>query len=126
MDLNASLATKHKRSDFIILSCDCKPRLMAIERARCTMLQRLLPWLRGARLGNCAAVTQRCLSTSSSLWKKKMPDRPPPINEEDFTEVFLKGSGPGGQKIVSSSACISPVYFQAHAVARTKHLPRCN
>ncbi|PQE30795.1 hypothetical protein CJF32_00005976 [Rutstroemia sp. NJR-2017a WRK4] len=80
---------------------------MAIDRARCTMLQKLLlPLLRGARLENCAAVTQRCLSTTPSLWKKKMPDRPPPINEEDFTEVFLKGSGPGGQKINKTSSAV--------------------
>lgn len=29
-----------------------------------------------------------------------MPSRPRPPPEEEFTEVFLKGSGPGGQKIV--------------------------
>jgi peptide chain release factor len=32
-----------------------------------------------------------------------MPDRPPPVSEDEFTESYLKGSGPGGQKIVSQS-----------------------
>ena len=43
---------------------------------------------------------QRGIAATSSAWVKKMPDRPPPVNEDDFTEAFLKGSGPGGQKIV--------------------------
>jgi len=43
---------------------------------------------------------QRGIAATSSVWVKKMPDRPPPVNEDDFTEAFLKGSGPGGQKIV--------------------------
>jgi hypothetical protein len=30
-----------------------------------------------------------------------MPTRPKPLPEDEFTESFLKGSGPGGQKIVS-------------------------
>ena len=37
-----------------------------------------------------------------AAWGKKMPDRPPLVQEEEFTESFLKGSGPGGQKIVCS------------------------
>ena len=32
---------------------------------------------------------------------KQMPPRPK-IPEEDLQEAFLKGSGPGGQKIVST------------------------
>jgi hypothetical protein len=47
----------------------------------------------------CSTV-QRGIAATSSAWVKKMPDRPPPVNEDDFTEAFLKGSGPGGQKIV--------------------------
>lgn len=32
-----------------------------------------------------------------------MPDRPGPVDEKEFSEAFLKGSGPGGQKIVSQT-----------------------
>jgi hypothetical protein len=49
------------------------------------------------RTGKCA------FSSSTSVWAKKMPDRPPLVDEHEFTESFLKGSGPGGQKIASSS-----------------------
>ncbi|PBP23895.1 hypothetical protein BUE80_DR005273 [Diplocarpon rosae] len=45
-------------------------------------------------------------------WAKKMPDRPKPVDESDFTEAFLKGSGPGGQKINKTSSAV-----------QLKHLP---
>ena len=44
----------------------------------------------------------RPISGSAPLWAKKMPDRPQPVDETEFTEAFLKGSGPGGQKIVGN------------------------
>ncbi|TQS37562.1 hypothetical protein Golomagni_01957 [Golovinomyces magnicellulatus] len=51
-------------------------------------------------------VIQRPISHTSFCGKKKMPDRPPPIDEDEFTEVFLKGSGPGGQKINKTSSAV--------------------
>ncbi|KAI9049484.1 hypothetical protein LZ554_006515 [Drepanopeziza brunnea f. sp. 'monogermtubi'] len=41
-----------------------------------------------------------------------MPDRPQPVDESEFTEAFLKGSGPGGQKINKTSSAV-----------QLKHLP---
>ncbi|KAH8799011.1 peptide chain release factor class I/class II [Hyaloscypha sp. PMI_1271] len=35
-----------------------------------------------------------------------MPDRPPLVHENEFTESFLKGSGPGGQKINKTSSAV--------------------
>ncbi|CAL3965974.1 unnamed protein product [Diplocarpon coronariae] len=35
-----------------------------------------------------------------------MPDRPQPVDETEFTEAFLKGSGPGGQKINKTSSAV--------------------
>ncbi|PMD65165.1 uncharacterized protein K444DRAFT_483786, partial [Hyaloscypha bicolor E] len=35
-----------------------------------------------------------------------MPDRPPLVHEDQFTESFLKGSGPGGQKINKTSSAV--------------------
>jgi len=49
-----------------------------------------------------SSTVKRGITASSPSWLKKMPDRPPLVNEEEFTESFLKGSGPGGQKIVGS------------------------
>ncbi|PBP17713.1 hypothetical protein BUE80_DR011631 [Diplocarpon rosae] len=45
-------------------------------------------------------------------WAKKMPDRPQLVDESEFTEAFLKGSGPGGQKINKTSSAV-----------QLKHLP---
>lgn len=45
-------------------------------------------------------VFQRTLCTSPHLQKKQMPRRPV-LDENDVTGSYLKGSGPGGQKIVS-------------------------
>lgn len=39
-------------------------------------------------------------TTSASLPQKPNPPRPKPPPEEEIEEFFLKGSGPGGQKIV--------------------------
>ena len=39
------------------------------------------------------------MSTTATLFAKQMPPRPK-IIEADIEENFLKGSGPGGQKIV--------------------------
>ncbi|KIN06165.1 hypothetical protein OIDMADRAFT_17193 [Oidiodendron maius Zn] len=35
-----------------------------------------------------------------------MPDRPLPVREDEFTESYLKGSGPGGQKINKTSSAV--------------------
>ncbi|PMD43359.1 hypothetical protein L207DRAFT_509884 [Hyaloscypha variabilis F] len=35
-----------------------------------------------------------------------MPDRPQLVHEDEFTESFLKGSGPGGQKINKTSSAV--------------------
>ena len=43
----------------------------------------------------------RLFSNSFSLPVKQMPPRPK-INESEVTGTYLKGSGPGGQKIVSN------------------------
>ncbi|RKF73062.1 putative peptide chain release factor-like protein, mitochondrial [Golovinomyces cichoracearum] len=51
-------------------------------------------------------ITLRQISHTPFCGKKKMPDRPPPIDEDEFTEVFLKGSGPGGQKINKTSSAV--------------------
>ena len=71
--------------------------------ARCTMLRGILPNLRGnLRLEYVVGmIGKRGIASSTSVLAKKMPDKPPPVGEDEFTESFLKGSGPGGQKIVS-------------------------
>lgn len=46
---------------------------------------------------------RRQFGTGNILCKKQMPPRPQPPDESEFTESFVHGSGPGGQKIVSVS-----------------------
>lgn len=66
-----------------------------------------------------AAIGSRGIAASSPVWVKKMPDRPKLVDESEFTEAFLKGSGPGGQKIVR------PASFSPNGAVltskRTKH-----
>ncbi|KAI4753131.1 hypothetical protein E4T52_14691 [Aureobasidium sp. EXF-3400] len=50
-------------------------------------------------------------STTTSLSQKPLPPRPT-ILESDITEAFLKGTGPGGQKINKTSSAV-----------QLKHLP---
>jgi protein subunit release factor B len=50
-------------------------------------------------------------STTTSLPQKPLPPRPT-ILESDITEAFLKGTGPGGQKINKTSSAV-----------QLKHLP---
>ncbi len=50
--------------------------------------------------GQITAIAKRGIAASTSRCVKKMPDRPALRSEDEFTESFLKGSGPGGQKIV--------------------------
>jgi hypothetical protein len=51
-----------------------------------------------------ARATAAAFSTASPvLAAKALPPRPKPPPESEIEEAFLKGSGPGGQKIVGSS-----------------------
>jgi len=65
------------------------------------MLRSIFPAAKGSRLLEHGLKTTRGITVSAAQWAKKMPDRPKPPSEDEFTESFLKGSGPGGQKIVS-------------------------
>ncbi|EOD51010.1 putative peptidyl-trna hydrolase domain protein [Neofusicoccum parvum UCRNP2] len=73
---------------------------------------RLWPALphRALHLPRCNA--PRAFSAAAALrGPKPLPPRPA-INEDDITESFLKGSGPGGQKINKTSSAV-----------QLKHLP---
>jgi protein subunit release factor B len=60
----------------------------------------ILRWSLSLEKRHAEFVLRRNLSATPAQWKKKMPDRPKPPPEGEFTEAFLHGSGPGGQKIV--------------------------
>ncbi len=56
------------------------------------------------RAVNISHVT-RSLSTGPSFWSKNLPPRTPLV-ETDLIENFLKGSGPGGQKINKTASAV--------------------
>ncbi|KAJ4389257.1 hypothetical protein N0V93_006722 [Gnomoniopsis smithogilvyi] len=51
-------------------------------------------------------------TTTATCRKVQYPPRPKPPPDEEITEVYLKGSGPGGQKINKTSSAV-----------QLKHLP---
>lgn len=63
-------------------------------------------WSRTAAAAAAAATSpkttdrHRPLHTSPPSWQKQMPARPKPPPDSELEESYLKGSGPGGQKIV--------------------------
>lgn len=53
--------------------------------------------------GAAASTPRHISSTPAARYAKPFPPRPSPPPENEIEETFLKGSGPGGQKIV----CVS-------------------
>ncbi|KAI0005196.1 RF-1 domain-containing protein [Xylariaceae sp. FL0662B] len=49
---------------------------------------------------------RRPFSSSASPRSKNLPPRPKPPPEEEIEEFFLKGSGPGGQKINKTNSAV--------------------
>lgn len=80
------------------------------------MLQGRLPIIRRGLVLDYALtshITKCSIATTPAKWAKKMPDKPKPPPEDEFTEVFLKGSGPGGQKIVRACQSLLATFFQS-------------
>jgi hypothetical protein len=102
----------HKVSSYL-----CRPSHSLQQQhwsSRCTMIRQLLPSIRCiGTIGNAliSSIAKRGFVATNPIWAKKMPDRPPPVNDDEFTESYLKGSGPGGQKIVGW-----PHYWQSICV----------
>ncbi|RKF59234.1 putative peptide chain release factor-like protein, mitochondrial [Erysiphe neolycopersici] len=65
-------------------------------------------------------ILRRQFSRTSIFRKKKMPDRPPPIDENEFSEAFLKGSGPGGQKINKTSSAVQLIHKPTGIVVKVQ------
>ncbi|CAN8095910.1 unnamed protein product [Discula destructiva] len=53
-----------------------------------------------------ASVAAASFTTTATCQKIQYPPRPKPPPDEDITEVYLKGSGPGGQKINKTSSAV--------------------
>lgn len=79
--------------------------IVQLSQQQCTMFRCMFPnyrWVQSLKPPAVCARWKRGFNSSASACKKKMPDRPAFLPEDEFTEAFLCGSGPGGQKIVGS------------------------
>ena len=72
------------------------PVLRAAARPACGLVRSVV--IPGG--GGIPAARVASFATTTPSLLRQMPTRPKPPPEEDIEEFFLKGSGPGGQKIV--------------------------
>lgn len=75
--------------------------------------------LRSSRLKLCEYAFIRSLSSTTLLCKKQMPPRPK-VNENEIEEKFLKGSGPGGQKINKTSSAVQLRHIPTGIVVKSQ------
>ena len=74
-------------------------------------------------------VLARAFGTGAPWQLKAMPPRPKPPSDDELDESFLKGSGPGGQKIVTTLRYSSEAVLLLSNVvplARTKPTRQCS
>ncbi|TKA62179.1 hypothetical protein B0A49_09860 [Cryomyces minteri] len=99
------------------------------------LLPQHLPWPTALAAARRLATVQhayRSFSTTASAaakHAKPLPPRPT-VNESDIEEAFLRGSGPGGQKIVCRAPPQTPAYThklrlqnKTSCAVQLKHLP---
>ncbi|KAI0016220.1 RF-1 domain-containing protein [Xylariomycetidae sp. FL0641] len=65
-----------------------------------------------------ALLNTRCIHSSGFQLAKSMPPRPKPPPEEDMEEAFLKGSGPGGQKINKTNSAVQLKHIPTGTVVK--------
>ncbi|WEW61530.1 hypothetical protein PRK78_007020 [Emydomyces testavorans] len=63
--------------------------------------------------------TFRALSCSAAPSIKQMPPRPT-IDESEVTVKYLKGSGPGGQKINKTSSAVQLIHLPTNTVVKSQ------
>jgi len=87
------------------------PFLAALRRA-----------LRGGLFYHAVPLTPRSLprlfTTTAPLPIKQMPPRPKPPPEDEIEEAFLKGSGPGGQKINKTNSAVQLIHIPTGIVIK--------
>lgn len=95
-----------------------RKRILALPAARPHSTTQILPPL------------STSMSTSTFLAKgpsrTQLPPRPKPPPEEEIEEAFVKGSGPGGQKIVRYWPQRPDSHYADQPAQRTKHPQPCN
>lgn len=64
--------------------------------------------------------TTRAFSISAAIHEKALPPRRK-INDDEFTESFLRGTGPGGQKINKTSCAVQLKHLATGIVVKSQH-----
>ena len=65
-------------------------------------------------------LTLSCIQHTSTRWKHDKPDYPP-IHETELEEMYIKGSGPGGQSVNKTSNCVVLKHIPTGIVIKVKH-----
>ncbi|KAG7121842.1 putative peptide chain release factor-like protein like [Verticillium longisporum] len=66
------------------------------------------------------AVRSQALSTTLCSQKEQMPQRPKPPPDSDIEESYLKGSGPGGQKINKTNSAVQLKHIPTGIVIKSQ------
>ncbi|PNY24958.1 peptide chain release factor-like protein, mitochondrial [Tolypocladium capitatum] len=69
---------------------------------------------------SAAAAAARPFATGATLAKNSLPPRPEPPPDTDIEESFLKGSGPGGQKINKTSSAVQLKHIPTGIVVKSQ------
>ncbi|KAL3425597.1 peptide chain release factor-like protein, mitochondrial [Phlyctema vagabunda] len=67
-----------------------------------------------------SSIARRAFTISTSPCAKAMPPRPRAISEHAFTEKFLCGTGPGGQKINKTSSAVQLKHLETGTVLKVQ------
>ncbi|KAH7318548.1 RF-1 domain-containing protein [Stachybotrys elegans] len=77
-------------------------------------------WLSPRTLWAACAVPARRPFTTTSVLPKALPPRPKPPPDSEIEESYLKGSGPGGQKINKTNSAVQLKHIPTGIVVKSQ------
>ncbi|KAI1342643.1 peptide chain release factor-like protein [Xylariaceae sp. FL0016] len=99
-------------------------KLRPVSRTLAPLLQARSPRVHHSPTATSITAAHPChaFTTTPPLSKapKTMPPRPKPPPEEDIEESFLKGSGPGGQKINKTNSAVQLKHIPTGIVVKSQ------
>ncbi|KAJ6782590.1 hypothetical protein PWT90_08440 [Aphanocladium album] len=93
-----------------------------LRRARIPVAAPLMPYstLPLCTSSTTAVLIARPFSSLPSLFQKSMPSRPKPPPDSELEESYLKGSGPGGQKINKTNSAVQIKHIPTGIVVKSQ------
>ncbi|KAJ1329323.1 peptide chain release factor [Microdochium nivale] len=109
---------------------DRRPLTARVPHSR-TNSSNLAPTSSSSSSSSCSTTTTARANTGTgpglgpfratpALHKQAMPQRPKPPPDDEFEEYFLKGSGPGGQKINKTSSAVQLLHKPSGIVVKSQ------